>query len=775
MKRPITECSDFEDFVGRSERVYDCTRRATTDQKLIKHAFASGLTLRIEVYVISGPDTPLTYEAPADVPIQPGSLVKVPLGKRQLIGIVIRILNQDEVVPFKLRSIEEVLYPYPILTPDLLQLIPWIRSYYAASMEATLSTFVPLALKDPVQDKKVAYVELLSHEAVKLSTKQLVLLEALKGNPRILKSDLLSQTNTSDATLQLLVKKGLAKITYENVSREAYEDTLMLEEMAVAATEAPVLNTEQSEAVSSITESLEDQKFAVHLLHGVTGSGKTEVYMAAAKAALDAGKSVLFLVPEVALTPQTVGRLRARFGERVLVWHNQLSAGERKDAWLLMAQGKSRLVVCARSAIFAPMKDLKLIIVDEEHDTAYKQEDTPRYHGRDVAVYRAKLNDAICILGSATPSLESLYNVTRKRYKINYLKQRIDDRVLPPMHIVDMKLENNNGKGIPLISRFLYEKLLDRLEKKEQAILFLNRRGFANKVQCPDCGHVVECPHCTVTLTYHRTNEALRCHLCDYTRPWMNSCPKCQSKQLHQKRAGTQRIEDLLPKLFPSIRIARIDADLLQQKNAFREILSQFRKGKIDVLIGTQMIAKGLDFPNVTLVGLLEADLSLHMPDFRAAERTFQLLVQVAGRAGRGERAGEVIVQTFDPASTPIQFARKANFEGFYEHELQERERFQYPPFRHLIRHLMRSKDLNELAHTAEKWAIFLRKNLSLELEIKGPAPAFREKMQDYFRYHLWYFTPTPTKIVQEIERLRATFPWPKNVIEVLDVDSYSG
>lgn len=731
--------------------------------------------MRIEVYVISGPDTPLTYQAPPDAPIAPGSLVKVPLGKRKLIAIVIRILESNEVVPFKLRLIEEVLYPYPILTNDLIKLIPWIRSYYAASMESTLSTFVPLALKDPVQDKKVAYVELIPHENLKLPPKQLILLEALKNTPRILKSDLLSQTNTSDATLKLLVKKGLAKITHENISREAYEDTLMLEEMAVATTEAPVLNAEQTEAVSSITQSLEDQQFAVHLLHGVTGSGKTEVYMAAAKSALDQGKSVLFLVPEVALTPQTVGRLRARFGERVLVWHNQLSAGERKDAWLLMAQGKARLVVGARSAIFAPLKELKLIIVDEEHDTAYKQEDTPRYHGRDVAVYRAKLNHAVCILGSATPSLESLYNVTRKRYKINYLKQRIDDRILPPMHIIDMKLEDTKGKGIPLISRFLYEKLLDRLEKKEQAILFLNRRGFANKVQCPSCGYVAECPHCTVTLTYHRTNEALRCHLCDYNRPWMNTCPKCHSKELHQKRAGTQRIEDLLPKLFPSIRIARIDADLLQQKNAFREILSQFRKGKIDVLIGTQMIAKGLDFPNVTLVGLLEADLSLHMPDFRAAERTFQLLVQVAGRAGRGERAGEVVVQTFDPANTPIQFARKANFEGFYEHELQERERFQYPPFRHLIRHLIRSKDLNALTQTAEKWALFLRNHLSLELEIKGPAPAFREKLQDYFRYHLWYFTPTPTKMVQEIERIRSLFPWPKNVIEVLDVDSYSG
>jgi primosomal protein N' (replication factor Y) len=761
---------------GASER--RVLRDEQQQRKNSKESHYAAVSMRIEAYIIAGPDQPLTYavgEAHAPL-IQLGSLVKVPLGKRSLFGVVKRILEPNESVPFALKPIQEVFYPHPVTTQDLIQLIPWMKSYYAASMEATLGAFVPLALKDPVQDKTINYVEFLPEggEPVRAKSKQAILLEALKEAKRIDQKALLAATNISSAVLKSLVTKGWAKVSCETTLREAYEDHLMLEEMAVAASEPPPLNLEQQAAFEALQESLLKGEFAVHLLHGVTGSGKTEVYMAAAKVALEQGHSVLFLVPEVALTPQTLGRLRARFGARVLVWHNQLSAGERKDAWLMMARGEARLVVGARSAIFAPLPQLKLIIVDEEHDTAYKQEDSPRYHGRDVAVYRAKLAQAVCVLGSATPSLESLYNVSRKRYQINTLKQRIDDRILPPMHIVDMRLENKNGKGIPLISRLLWEKLADRLEKKEQSILFLNRRGFANKLQCPDCGHVLECPHCSISLTYHRTHEALRCHLCHHERPWVAYCPNCKSKNLHQKRAGTQRIEDLLPKLFPSMRLARIDADLMQQKHTFRDILSQFRKGKIDTLIGTQMIAKGLDFPNVTLVGLLEADLSLHMPDFRAAERTFQLLVQVAGRAGRGDRAGEVVVQSFTPASAPLQFARKANFEGFYEQELAERERFQYPPYRHLICHLLRSTDLPQLQATANQWAAYLKQNLPFDIELRGPIPAFREKVQDHFRYHLWYFTHYPSQVVKALDALRSKFKWPKSVVEVLDVDPCS-
>ncbi len=737
----------------------------------------------ISVYPLHGPDTPLTYAVPSQwkEDIHLGTLVRVPLGYRSTLAVVARKNLTKEDCPPKIKFILEVLYKTPMLSVDILKLLPWMRSYYASTLSAALEAALPSALRDEVKNKEQIWVNLtkkLTEEEKnsfkKRAAKQYALLEVLENHSKELeKQVLMDLSKASQSSYKALLDKGILQERKQVIERKAYADSLMDAELQSAFSDFK-LNSEQTMAAQDIEQSIEAAQFQVHLLHGVTGSGKTEVYLHAAKKALSLDGSVLFLVPEVALTPQTLARLRARLdaeGIKTVLWHSQLSQGERSDAWLAIARGEARVVLGARSAIFAPLQNLKLIIVDEEHDSAYKQDETPRYQGRDLAVYRSKIAKAVCILGSATPSLESLHNVEVKGYKLNRLTQRVDARELPPMHIVDMRYERTLDKGQPLISRFLLDKLRQRLEAKEQTILFLNRRGYAPRVTCQACGHVLSCNHCSLTLTFHRPDKTLRCHLCNYQTFLPSSCPQCQQKNFHQIGAGTQRIEDILPKLLPKVRMARLDADTLNRKHAFRQILADFRKGKIDILIGTQMIAKGLDFPNVTLVGLIDADLSLHMPDFRASERTFQLLVQVAGRAGRGDRAGEVVVQTHTPASAPLQFARRADFEGFWAAEMEERRTFAYPPFRHLIRHVFRARNQDKVALLSEAWAKFLEKELGGQIELRGPAVAPREKIQDFYRYHLWYFTTNVSRTLSLILSTREKFKLDKDVIDVLDVD----
>jgi primosomal protein N' (replication factor Y) (superfamily II helicase) len=451
-----------------------------------------------------------------------------------------------------------------------------------------------------------------------------------------------------------------------------------------------------------------------------------------------------------------------------------LSEGERLDGWLALAAGESRVVVGARSAVFAPVHNLKLIVVDEEHEPAYKQDETPRYHGRDVAVYRAKLNHAHCLLGSATPSLESYANALAGKYKLHELKLRVDDRKLPYIDVVDMRIEIMRSRGMTTLSQRLVNAMQDRFEKREQTILFINRRGYSSSMQCTECGHVEECAHCSISMTYHRKDEMLRCHLCGAEKTAPISCPKCRSPKIRWRGLGTQRVEEAVRRVLPRARIERMDTDTMSKKNRFREVLGQFRTGKIDVLVGTQMIGKGLDFPNVTLVGLIDADISMHIPDFRANERTFQLLVQVAGRSGRGDRAGEVVVQTFTPQAEPIQFSRHADYAGFSAAELKLRKDFHYPPYRHLIHHLFRGPNADKLKFFAEQWAKLVEKEMGDKVELRGPSPSPIEKIKDAYRWQLWYFTNNVTKTIPTLTRLRAEFAWPDDIIQVLDVDPVS-
>jgi len=738
----------------------------------------------VGVHPLAGFDKLLHYKVPEELRAASaiGSLVRVPVGRSTCLGVIGTVGPPKDFPVDRLKAVMEVVYPFPALTRDLLELARWMAGYYAAPLDTVIESMIPAAVRRGMRTKQRRLISV----AARLSQEDLAALARRAPSQHRLytflanqarphpKELVLSRTKTSAASAKALVERGILLETVARVERHAYADDLAHGELV--ASQPHTLNAEQGVAVASLERVLSVRRFGVTLLHGVTGSGKTEVYLRAIQAALASGGGVIMLVPEVALTPQTVARLRSRLeaiapGHKCVVWHSHLGEGERLDGWLALASGEVRVAVGARSAVFAPVRDLSLIVVDEEHEPAYKQDESPRYHGRDVAVMRARLCGAHCLLGSATPSLESHANALAGKYSLLRLTKRVDARSLPSFTVVDMRIEVAKSKGATTLSRPMADAMRLRFERNEQTILFINRRGYSSSMQCRKCGNVEECPHCSVTMTYHRTDETLRCHLCGEQRPAPVRCPKCGAPDIRWRGLGTQRVEEAVRRLLPAAKIERIDTDTMTRKNRFREILGDFRKGRIDVLVGTQMIGKGLDFPNVTLVGLVDADLSMHIPDFRANERTFQLLVQVAGRAGRGDRAGEVVVQSFTPQAEAIQFARHADFDGFAEAELEVRKRFGYPPERHLIRHLMRGKNPDKLRYFAEQWAKKVRETLDGRVELRGPAAAPIEKIKDEYRWQLWYFVPSVTKVIADLARLRDEFAWPDDVKEMLDVD----
>ena len=741
----------------------------------------------VGVHPLAGFDKLLHYRVPENLcaTIGVGSLVRVPVRRTLQLGIVGEIGAPRDFPVDKLKAVAQVVHPFPALTDELLQLARWMAGYYACPLDTMIETMIPVAVRSGAmvkQEKLLSVAQVLDPAELAAMEKRapqqarLYRFLAQQFKPQR-KALVLSRLDQTAGVVSALVKRGVLKEEARRVHREAYLDAFGDGEHV--ASQPPQLNAEQLTAVAAVAADLGRRKFGVTLLHGVTGSGKTEVYLHAIDTALKAGGGVIFLVPEVALTPQTVARLRGRLeaiapGHKCVVWHSHLSEGERLDGWLALATGEARVVVGARSAVFAPVQNLQLIVVDEEHEPAYKQDETPRYHGRDVAVYRAKLNQAVCLLGSATPSLESFANTRSGRYGLLELKQRVDARQLPHIDVVDMRIETMRSRGLTTLSRKLVDGMQARFERKEQTILFINRRGYSSSMLCTECGHIEECAHCSIALTYHRTDETLRCHLCGVQRAAPVVCPKCRSPKIRWRGLGTQRVEEAVRRILPRARIERMDTDTMGKKNRFREILSQFRAGKIDVLVGTQMIGKGLDFPNVTLVGLVDADISMHIPDFRANERTFQLLVQVAGRAGRGDRAGEVVVQTFTPQAEAIQFSRQADFAGFAEAELKLRRDFNYPPYRHLIQHRFRGPNVEKLKFFTEQWSRRVEQTLGSRVELRGPSPAPIEKIKDEYRWQLWYFTASITKVIGELNQLRGEFPWPDEITQVLDVDPVS-
>ncbi len=718
-----------------------------------------------------------------------GSRVQVPFGARKVLGVVTGLAEESAFA--NLKPIVKIIGAQTLVTPKILKLARWIGEYYCCAPETALKSVLPEAVRhEQAGWRQQLFVRVLpvETETMKLAPRQKEIWRLIQERRELPLAELLELAKTTASTLRRLEDKGLISITSEVSERDPYAREHILPSQPLE------LNPMQVKALGSILAAMDASppppKTAlseparvtspVFLLHGVTGSGKTEIYLQAIAHTLEQGKGAIVLVPEISLTPQTVERFKARFTSGplrtlVAVLHSHLSSGERHDEWHKIRQGRARIVIGARSAIFAPVEPLGLIVVDEEHEPSYKQEEAPRYHARDVAIVRAGIEGATVVLGSATPSLESYYNCRKGKYHLLEMLERVDDKKMPLVRVVDMRQAVRKTKGVPIFSPQLKDAITSRLERKEQVILFLNRRGYSTSLMCPLCGFVAECVNCSVSLTYHRHEQRLRCHICGHDEPAPSVCPniKCRNPAIRYSGLGTQKVEEVLAKLFPHARIKRMDSDALKRKDDYRRILGDFRAAKIDVLVGTQMIAKGLHFPNVTLVGIINADLALHQPDFRAGERTFQLLTQVAGRAGRGDVEGEVFVQTFTPFHPAIQFARRHDFPGFYEQEMEFREELKYPPVSRVALLTLKGRNEEKVKFAATHLMRELEKALanSKDLAMAGPAPAPLLRAETFYRYQLMLRGPRMSALSRRLAAITGSITLPEDVTLAVDID----
>jgi len=569
-------------------------------------------------------------------------------------------------------------------------------------------------------------------EGRKLTETQLRILEILKNHDSLALPELLTKANASSSSVNTLQKRNLIEIFEERLRRDP------LGEATFDQREDYELTEDQLQVLAELDKPLRARAYATFLLHGVTGSGKTEVYIRAMRVALSLGRAALMLVPEIALTPVFSRRLRMHFGDRVAIFHSSLSRGERFDEWTRVRNGDARIVIGTRSAVFAPIRDLGLVIVDEEHESTYRQQDSPHYNGRDTAIVRAQKELAVVILGSATPSLESFHNAQTGKYQYLKMPNRLGNRPMAAAEIIDMRDVFARHQKPQVFSDELLVAITEAHQKQEQSIILLNRRGYSSFVLCRSCGESVHCPNCDVTLTYHRSERVIICHYCNHREAAPQKCPNCQGKYIYYVGEGTQQIEEQLKKLFPEIRIARIDRDTASRRGDFEKSLSDFGAGKIDMLVGTQILAKGHDFPNVTLVGVVSVDAGMALPDFRAAERTFQLLTQVAGRAGRGRTAGKVLIQTYHPYHYALRHASAQDYAGFYGEEIRHRENHTYPPFVALASLLVHGADLARVrSEAAELRKELDRANAERAARILGPAPAPLARLKGEYRVQL--------------------------------------
>ncbi|HTI70331.1 MAG TPA: primosomal protein N' [Candidatus Limnocylindria bacterium] len=723
--------------------------------------------------------------------VEVGSRVKVPFGPRLVLGVVTALADSSPHT--NLKSITNVIGAQSLVTPKVLDLARWIAEYYCCPVEIALKSVLPEAVRkeDPTWRERLKVFAMNAPvEMPKLSKRQEAIWNIVNEWREIPLQELLRLGETTADTVRRLEEKGLVTISLQIDERDPYARE------QIVATEPFKLNEGQAKAFETITAAMEkmaqnvkdgkpkgtDLASSTFLLHGVTGAGKTEVYLQAIAHALSKGQGAIVLVPEISLTPQTVERFKSRFSSGplktgVAVLHSHLSTGERHDEWHKIRQGRARIVIGARSAIFAPVEPLGLIVVDEEHEPSYKQQESPRYHARDVAVVRGHREGAVVVLGSATPSMESYYNARKGKYTLIEMPKRAYDQKMPVVRVIDLRDESRKSKSgsPPIFSLRLKEAITQRLERGEQTMLFLNRRGYSSSLQCPKCGYVAGCPNCSVALTFHRTANKLMCHICGHSEAVPSKCPEpeCRNPAIRYAGLGTEKVEDILKKLFPKARVQRMDSDTLKKKDDFRRILGEFRTGKIDILVGTQMIAKGLDFPNVTLVGIVYADLSLHVPDFRAGERTFQLLTQVSGRAGRGDVEGEVFVQTFTPFHPAIQFARRHDFLGFYDQEIEFREPLKYPPTARVALLTLKGRNEDKVKFAADH----IRKELDRrlvdwkDLMISGPAPAPLLRAETFYRHQLMLRTNRMSRLSAELNRLIIDTVLPEDVTLAVDID----
>ncbi|MBC1424693.1 primosomal protein N' [Listeria seeligeri] len=757
-------------------------------------------------------DRPFDYFIPEDLEelIRPGMRVSVPFGNRKIQGFVTE-LGETEENP-KLKGIDGVMDLAPVLNEELMELGDWLAedtlsfrvSAYQAMLPAVLrakyekyflrldeenteleqlfegyetldwkvaearnllkslgkwvrdgSVEVVYQVKNKTTNKKIRMINCLKspHELMELienmpknakaQTRVLAFFQMFEGT-EISAAELKKQAETSEATIKKLAEQGIISIQEKIVSRDPYKHHHF------EKSEALTLLPDQQTACEKIIEAKKQETF---LIHGVTGSGKTEIYLQTIEAKLKEGKEAIVLVPEISLTPQMVERFKSRFGSEVAVLHSALSSGEKYDEWRKIERKEARVVVGARSAVFAPFENLGIIIIDEEHEASYKQEDNPRYHARDVAIWRAMKYQCPVVLGSATPSLESFARAKKGVYTLIELPSRVNDRAMPEVNVVDMR-EELRKENRTEFSTELLEKIKDRIAKKEQTVLMLNRRGYSSFVMCRDCGYVVECPNCDISQTYHQASNKMKCHYCGHEEPVPQKCPSCEGEHIRYFGTGTQKVEESLTKLIPEARVIRMDVDTTRTKGAHEKLLRSFRNHEADILLGTQMIAKGLDFPDITLVGVLNADTMLHLPDFRASERTFQLLTQVSGRAGRHERTGEVVVQSYNPEHYSIEFAKKHDFIGFYHHEMQLRKMGAYPPFYYLT--MINVSDENEMKaiRTIQEMANFLRGKLGPEAVILGPVPSTITRIKNKYRYQCIIKYKIEPNLKQELKTL---------------------
>ena len=773
--------------------------------------------------------------------IESGSRVKVPFGNRQVLGFVTALKSETDVPAEKQKSIGELLDIEPVLTREMLALTKWMKRHTLCYEIDALQVMLPSALRAKYEKvlrivnknaelppsiqalfqqkesvelkadesnevlstiKRLVKEDILSLEtAVKQKTavkkvrmvqvnadsthlntvydnisnqakkqKDVVKWMLDHAGTRIVSTDLLKLLNITNAVLQEVIKKGAATFEMEEVYRDPYANR------TIDISSKLALTNEQQVALSEILHAYDAHEAKTFLLHGITGSGKTEVYLQAIERAILDGKEAIVLVPEISLTPQMTNRFKERFGAHVAVLHSGLSTGEKYDEWRKIKRGEVKVVVGARSAIFAPFQNIGLIILDEEHEATYKQDDTPRYHARDIAIWRSEYYHCPVILGSATPSLESYARAKKGNYGLLTLAERPKKQALPEVSIIDMREQLKNGNR-SMFSLELAEAIQIRLDKQEQMVLFLNRRGHSSFVLCRDCGTVVECKNCDISMTYHRHQERIKCHYCGEESEVPTLCPQCNSEHIRFFGTGTQKVQEELARLFPAARVLRMDVDTTRKKGAHEQLLQQFGEGKADILLGTQMIAKGLDFPNITLVGVLSADTTLHLADFRAAEKTFQLLTQVSGRAGRHDKEGKVIVQTYTPEHYAIQFAQNHDFVPFYNQEMMNRKQYAYPPFTYVVLIQFTHEDVLMTAEYAHKAANWLRENLSDTTDIIGPSASSISRVQNRYRYQClikYKQEPTLPEVLQQLTRMYRTDWMKKGLLMSIDLNPSS-
>lgn len=731
--------------------------------------------------------------------VQVGMRVIVPFGPRTIQGYVMQVTDKpdDNIDIAKLKEIKEIQDIKPELTEELIQLTEWYNNYFVTKRISMLEVMLPSAIKakytkvfsivhvDAVpeelkvkfdKDGQYPYKEaqynddlgqivpllkqgivsemtLLSQNVSKKKQRAVSIIEGFdydsilnslekskkqyelyaylldERHHTLLLKDL-EEMGFSKSSIDTLMRKGFVEKYDAIVERDPFETRVFEQD------QKQQLTYDQQEAYKSILESIQAHRQRTYLLHGVTGSGKTEVYLQTIEEVLKLGRQAMMLVPEIALTPQMVLRFKRRFGDEVAVLHSGLSKGERYDEWQKIRDGKASVSVGARSSVFAPFKNLGMIIIDEEHESSYKQEDYPRYQARDIAQWRSQYHQCPLILGSATPSLETYARAEKGVYELLSLPNRVNQQALPEIEIVDMRTELSSGNR-SMFSEQLRKAIQQRLDKKEQIVLFLNRRGYASFMLCRDCGHVPQCPNCDISLTYHKSTDQLKCHYCGHQEVPPNKCPNCESEHIRQVGTGTQRVEELLQEAFQEARIIRMDVDTTSRKGAHEKLLDDFGAGKGDILLGTQMIAKGLDFPNITLVGVLNADTMLNLPDFRASERTYQLLTQVSGRAGRHEKEGEVIIQTYNPEHYAIKDVQANDYTAFFNKEMNYRKMGKYPPYFFLINFTIAHKEMKKVMEASKHIHKILLQHLTDKALVLGPSPAALSRINNEYRFQI--------------------------------------